>query len=90
MSDRLKEHFADWKLTYLYIAFFSFNSLGTVILAALQGVTWNTLDTQAKVLIVVAVFVNWSSMMMALASKVAKSAKEGRSILDENGNGTKT
>lgn len=61
-----------WRIAIIMFALFSLNSLCTAIIAALTGTVWNELDGQAKFLIILAIFVNWSGTIMAFLSKAAQ------------------
>ena len=66
----------EFRIAIFYFILFSGNCLGTAVLAGLTGVEWSTLDTQAKVLLGVAVAVNWSNTMLAFISKQATRIKQ--------------
>lgn len=96
MSDETKSNIAGaasnlWQFRIAAVWFFLFSSvsLGTAIMAALTGATWNLLDGQSKFMICLAVFVNWGGQMMAFISKQAKKIESGE-IPDEPSTPTKT
>lgn len=64
------------RMTIVMFVLFSVNSLGTVILASLQGVDWSTTDHQTRFMIGLAVLTNWTGMLMAFfrtaLTKIAK------------------
>lgn len=61
----------EWRIAIFWLCLFSFNALGTSLLAALTGANWSQMDMQTKVMIGISVFVNWSGTMMAFISKQA-------------------
>lgn len=58
--------------------FFSFNALGSCILAAFVNATWEDMSTAKRVLMFIAIFVNWTSMMMAFLSKTMARLDAGK------------
>ena len=56
-------------MTILLVCFFTINSLGTCIVAAMMGKEWHELTTTAKFLIIIVIIVNWSTMMMAFLNR---------------------
>lgn len=72
MSDAIKQHLNGWRLTYVYCAIFLIGSVCSIVMASLQGVTWVTLDTQTRVLIVVAGIWNFCNTAGALVVKIGK------------------
>lgn len=82
-----------WRFAIFYVILFSLNALGTSILAALTGTEWATLDTQQRFMICVAIFVNWTGVLMAFFSKAAKKIEDGDSpltIIDDGTGNTQT
>lgn len=78
-------HIWAYRLAILWFCLFSVNSLGTVIIAALQGAVWAQLSTQAKFLIITAIVSNWTGTIMAYVSKQAKRADAGQAAELANG-----
>jgi hypothetical protein len=58
-----------WVVNALMILFFTVNSLGTCVIAALMGKNWSLLTRSEQMLIIVVIMVNWSSMMMAFLNR---------------------
>lgn len=65
-----------WFLGF-YVLLFTTSALASCLLASLIGATWATLDMQGKWMIVLAVFVNWSTTMMAFFNKAAQRVRSG-------------
>ena len=72
MKAEFNRMFLKYWVTGVWIFFFSFVSLGSCVLAASAGCVWEILDTQSKVTVVLGVFVNWGTAMMAFLSRMAK------------------
>lgn len=67
-------HIWAYRLAFLWCFLFSANALGAAMIAALTGAEWSALTTQKKIMIGVAIMVNWTGTMMAFVSKAAKRA----------------
>lgn len=80
----MKKNLWLYRITLLWAVFFSFNALGTSVLAAIVNVDWSKLNTQAKVIIFIIIFVNWSGTMIAFFTQSAKKIEDGQ--LPINGN----
>ena len=71
------------RIALLWFALFSLNSLGTAITAALVGADWATLDAQGRLMIYVAVTVNWTGTVMAFLSKEVSRIKQTGEIIPD-------
>lgn len=58
-----------WAMNFALVAFFTINSLGTCIVAALLGKEWGEHSSTVKFLLIVVIIVNWSTMMMAYLNR---------------------
>jgi len=72
MKDAATKMFLKYWVTGVWIFFFSFVSLGSCVLAASSGCVWDVLDWQSKATVIVGIFVNWGTAMMAFLSRMAK------------------
>lgn len=80
MSDNVKSAGAtiwEWRMAIFWFCLFSVNTLCTSITAALVGADWAQLDTQSKLMIVIAVIGNWTGAIMAFVSKQAQKIQKG-------------
>lgn len=59
-----------WRLAVVWGILFTMSALGTSITASLLHVKWSTLDGQDKLIMCIAIFGNWSTVVMALITKV--------------------
>ncbi|MDE2101569.1 MAG: hypothetical protein KGL39_30265 [Patescibacteria group bacterium] len=66
----------EWRLAIIWFCLFSLYSLITSMLASLTGAKWDTLDGQAKFLIILAILANWLGTIMAFVSNAAKRIKQ--------------
>lgn len=57
---------------------FSFNALASCVMASLTHVKWSTLDFQDQLLICLAIFGNWSTVIMAFLSKTVARLSSGQ------------
>lgn len=75
-----------WMLVF-YFLLFTTSSLASCALASLIGSTWNQLDGQGHLEIILAVFVNWAATMMAFFNKAASKLKSDQlPISPDDGN----
>lgn len=58
-----------WIMNVMFIGFFTVNSLGTCIVAALVGIDWPAMTVTKKFVVVTVIVVNWSTMMMAYLNR---------------------
>jgi hypothetical protein len=89
MSDETKSnlaavsnHFAFYWLDYVIFFAVLGNSMIMIILAALQGVTWKTLDGQTKFLIALTVLGNMSGVIVAYCKQMRSRIKAGKDPFD--------
>lgn len=68
-------------MTFIWGCLFTFNSLGTCVMIGLSNSIWTQMPTQAKVLLCVSIFINWSNTMMAFISKIASRLEQGKPLL---------
>jgi len=59
---------------------FSFNALGTCMVASLTNVKWVELPAQSKFMIIVIIFVNWTGTLMAFLSKTVARLETGKGL----------
>lgn len=85
MAEVINKTWLLYKITIIWAVLLSLNALGTCIMIALQNAQWSMLNGQAKFLMVVAIWVNWSGAMIALAINSAKKIESGKLPFD-NGN----
>jgi hypothetical protein len=71
LISKAKEQILMRALMMMYALLFTCAALASSLLASLIGATWSQLDTQGKVMIVLAVFVNWSTVMLAFVNRAA-------------------
>jgi hypothetical protein len=86
--DQTVKKVALYRIAIGWAMLFSLNALGTAILGAIVNVDWAKLNTQAKSIIFITTFVNWSGTMMAFFSQAAKRLEEGQLPMN-GGNGIK-
>lgn len=70
-----KLNFVQYWIAGVWFVLFSLNALATSIIAALTGAKWDQISGQEKFLICVAIFANWSGVIMAFMSKAAKATR---------------
>jgi len=73
------------KLAVVWGVMFSLQALCTCIIASLSNVKWNQLEAQSKFLIVLMIFGNWSTTMMAFLSKTVARLEAGKEPIPMNG-----
>lgn len=72
------------KMTIVWIALFSINSLCTCVVASMAGSVWSLCDTQTKFTMIVAIIGNWTGTMMAYMKQNLKKIEKGQLPFDEN------
>jgi len=83
MSDWLNKQWVLNRMAFLWFVLISFSSLATCIVASLQNAQWDMLNGQAKFLLVLVVFMNWSTAMGALITNTAKKIESGKMPFDD-------
>lgn len=71
-----------YRMAFIWGILISLSSLGTCIVAALQNAQWSMLNSQARFLLVVMIFINWSAAMTALITNTAKKIESGKLPFD--------
>lgn len=72
------------RLAILWAFLFSLNALSTCIMVGLGNAVWDQMRLQAKFVLCLGVFANWSGTMMAYISKAVANIEHGK-ILPTNG-----
>lgn len=74
---KAKEQIIIYWLLGFYFLLFSASALASCALASLIGANWSTLDKQGRYMIALAIFVNWSTIMLAFFNKAATKIQSG-------------
>jgi hypothetical protein len=69
------------KMTVIWLVIFTSGSLGTSILTALAGTDWGTIGSQEKLMIYIAIFVNWTNVIAAFINQAISRVKQGEDIV---------
>lgn len=70
-----------YKMVFVYILLFSFNSLATAIVASLLNSNWGEMSTTNKFLTIVIILQNWTGVLLAFFNKSIQRAEQGKPII---------
>ena len=85
MPDQIKHTWDVHHMTIMWVCLFTIGSLGSSALTALSGTDWSAADGQTRLMIYIAIFVNWSTVMGAFLNQAISRAKKGEDILPGSG-----
>ncbi len=86
MNDNLSK--TTTNMAIVWGVFFSLNALGSCILAAFVNASWEDMGGAKKVLLFIAIFTNWTAMMMAFFSKTIARLENGKPFIPANDTNT--
>lgn len=78
---QLKQAAILYKMVFIYILLFSFNSLTTATVATLLNSNWSEMSTTNKFLAVVVILQNWTGVLLAFFNKSIQRAEQGKPII---------
>lgn len=80
----------EMRLTILVFVLLSMNALGTCILTGFTNASWDEMGTDRRVLLGVAIFTNWSGMMIAFVNRNFARLMAGKPPTTNGGSGFDT
>ena len=72
-------------MAVIWFMLFTFAALGNSIITAFYGMRWVEMDLQDRVMVMILIFVNWATVMMAFFSKAISRVSRGESPITEGG-----